>query len=278
VAILPELLDRFEENWTTLFSTSDEMRNAIFAKMFFRAAVTLAEYPEVPSDSVLRVASAANRACTHCPVTAAGAAIGVALAPRLERIKQASEELGSLEREWEQENTQDPPLCRAATGEIIVEFLLAAGEVDRAIQFAVPAVEERPCVAPCFLAPQGLLAGMLEPLYRMGMEDRASEWHGRLAAAAPVSKMWLRHSGARCAYLSLSGDHHAAAEVREQCDCFAFDQEISSWQRMHYHRFAARSLELAREAGYGSSLTEEAHQKEAQSLETAFQRRNRRNF
>jgi hypothetical protein len=208
-------------------------------------------------------------------VNATGAALTVALAPRLGNIKEASANLESLERAWEREETQDPPLCRAATGEIIVEFLLAAGEIDRAIKFAVSAAEERPCVAPCFLAPQGLLAGMLEPLHRMGMEDRARDWHDRLPAAAPVSKMWLRHSGARCAYLSFAVNHHAAADVREQCDALAGDQDVSSWQRMHYHRFAARSVQLAREVGFGSSVTEEAHRQEAQWLEAAFQRRNR---
>lgn len=276
VSILPALLDRFDRDGNTLCLTGDQLPNAIVAKMLFRAVVILAEFPEIPLQSVFRVASVANRFCTLCSDAAATAAIRIALAPRLGRIKEASGDLDSLERAWEQKTTPDPPLCRAATGEIITEFLLAASDVERAIEFAVPAAEESPCIAPCFLAPQGLLAGLLEPLYRIGMVDRAREWHDRLATAAPVSKMWLRHSGARCAYLSLRGDHHSAAEVREQCERFAFDQEISSWQRMHYHRFAARSIQLAREARYGISVTEESHhQQEAQSLEAAFQRRNR---
>lgn len=276
VAILPALLDRLEKNGSVLSCTGDQLPNVIVAKTLFRAAVTLAEFPEIPLEAVLRVAPAANSFCALCSDTTAAAALNVALAPRLGRIKETSADIDSLERAWEQENTQDPPLCRAATGEIIVEFLIAAGEVDRAIKFAVPAAEERPCIAPCFLFPQGLLAGMLEPLQRAGMVVRARNWHDRLVMVAPVSKMWLRHSGARCAYLSLAGDQNAADEIREQCDGLAGDKDISPWQRMHYHCFAARSIQLAREAGYGISATEEAHhQQEAKSLEANFERRNR---
>jgi hypothetical protein len=152
VAILPALLDRFEKHGQTFCSSSDEMLNAVGAKMLFRAAVALAEYPDISLKTVLRVASAASGACTRCSSADASVALRVALAPRLGNIGNSRGDLDSLEKAWQQEKTQDPPLCRAAIGEIIAEFLLADGEVERAMEFAISAAEEGPCIAPCFLS------------------------------------------------------------------------------------------------------------------------------
>lgn len=273
---------------------SRHARGAV-TRMGFRALLALAEQPDTPAATVRRVAAQVDAFFIEDGCQSGDrAAARLAWTARLGLAPEAGD-LATLLDAWaahvsrraEMENERETgakgerenpgcfkALCAAAASQILAESLLRSQRQIEAFEVVAQALAENPCVAPCGLAPQGMLGAVLVPLHLSGRVELAADYESRLARVAPLSAAWLEPAAARVGYLDRCGRHGEALEICLQAAEFADQPETSAWHRRAFHRAAACCLGESDDPEIHAAA--ERHQEAAALLESAFAARNAR--
>lgn len=133
-------------------------------------------------------------------------------------------------------------MCAAAHRQWRVEYLLAMGEEDDALELAHRGRSEKPCGGTCAFAPHWMLAWLLEPLHRRGRKDEARVLHDRLESLHTASALYLEAMGCRIHYLALEGRFEDAGKLLNMMLPIAKEEDASPRQRLKFYEGCLRAL------------------------------------
>ena len=136
-------------------------------------------------------------------------------------------------------------MCAAAHRQWRVEYLLATGAEDEALDLAHRGRTEKPCDATCAFAPHSMFGWLLEPLHRRGRLEEAAALEDRLASLLTPRLLYLDAMGCRIRYLALVGRFEDANKLLQPMLPLARETMASPWQRLKFYEGCARALELA---------------------------------
>jgi hypothetical protein len=136
-------------------------------------------------------------------------------------------------------------MCAATHRQWRVEYLLAMGAEDEAIELAHRGRSEKPCGETCAFAPHSMYAWLLEPLHRRGREEEARVLHDRLDSLMAPRLLYLNAMGHRIHYLTLIGRLAEASALLRAMLPMARETEASPWQRLKFYQGCLRALECA---------------------------------
>lgn len=140
---------------------------------------------------------------------------------------------------------QTSGMCTAAHRQWRVEYLLATGEEDEALELAHRGRSDKPCGGTCAFAPHSMFAWLLEPLHRRGRKDEARVLHDRLDGLHTPRALYLDAMGCRIHYLALEGRFQEAGNLLHMMRSIAKDEDASPRQRLKFYEGCARAMELA---------------------------------
>ncbi len=144
------------------------------------------------------------------------------------------------------QNIESSGMCAAAHRQWHVEYLLAEGAEDEALDMANCGRSEKPCASTCSFAPHSMNAWLLEPLHRRGAREEARLMEERLASLLSTQLRYLDPMGCRIHYLALENRFADAGKIVESMLPLAKEELASPWQRLKFYESCARALELAR--------------------------------
>lgn len=169
-------------------------------------------------------------------------------------------------------------MCAAAHRQWRVEYLLAMGAEEEAIELAHKGRSEQPCGNTCAFAPHSMYAWLLEPLHRLGRKDEARVLHDRLETLMVPRTLYLNAMGHRAHYLALEGRFADAIHLMRSMLPMAQQSDASPWQVRKFHEGCERALSLICASDHASSLDVadlvEVTHVSLQGLRAQFARRN----
>lgn len=139
-------------------------------------------------------------------------------------------------------------MCPAAHRQWRVEYLLAMGAEDEALELAHKGRSEKPCGETCAFAPHSLYAWLLEPLRRRGRNDEARVLHDRLETIMSPRALYLNANGHRIHYLALEGRFEDAGNLMRTMLPMANDPDASPWQKLKFFDGCAKAAALITDA------------------------------
>jgi len=246
--------------------------------MGFRAILALAEFPEVTLDKICEAENFVAQIARRAAVPERSLAfLRLALGLRTGRARQHEGDYEVARDFWRNTAYHGAAhlACEAGRAGILMEWLVAMGRQDEAIRLFNECEQSEPCIGPCGLAPQTTLSLILAPLLECGLTARAHIALDRLALAAPVSRAWLLPAGCRLAALADLGLFAKAQALYTRALPLAGQADVPAWQRIYFHRGAARFLRSARGVGLVAIPSPEPHEAETATILEAFATRNR---
>lgn len=145
-------------------------------------------------------------------------------------------------------------MCAAAHRQWRVEYLLAMGAEDEALELAHRGRHDKPCGGTCAFAPHTMLAWLLEPLHRRGRNDEARVLEERLAALLTPRTLYLDAMGCRIHFLALEGRFDEAGKLLQVMLPISKDDMASPWQRLKFYEGCVRATEHAKTNGQLNTL------------------------
>lgn len=133
-------------------------------------------------------------------------------------------------------------MCAATHRQWRVEYLVAMGAEDAAIELAHRGRSEKPCGETCAFAPHSMYAWLLDPLHRRGREEEARVLHDRLDSLMTPRLLYLNAMGHRIHYLALTGRYTEAGSLLRVMLPMAREEEASPLQRMKFYGGCVRAL------------------------------------
>lgn len=161
-------------------------------------------------------------------------------------------------------------MCAATHRQWRVEYLLAMGAEDEALDLAHRGRTEKPCGGTCAFAPHSMYAWLLEPLHRRGRRDEARVLDDRLAGLLTPRTLYLDAMGCRIHYLALTGRFAEANVLLQAMLPLARDEQASPWQRLKFYENCARATEFARTGEQRNALLAAEADQSAESVEAAI--------
>lgn len=240
----------------------------------FRATIALSEFSEVPLATLDRARDCTCRLASRAGVDESDFAfLRLALSIRLGTHSAYESDYLAVRNSWRAKKDDERTTlgCESGRAAILVEWLLHEGREHEAIELADEAAASDPCVGPCGIAPQTMLALLLAPMSRVAPE-KVRPTMQRLSACAPTSRTWLLPAGCLIAAHARFGDFDSALAIAEKCNPFASDAEISDWHKFHFHSG------LAELQSHGSNLVTddpEDHRSIAQGLRLSISAQSR---
>ena len=137
-------------------------------------------------------------------------------------------------------------MCAAAHRQWRVEYLLAMGQEDEALELAHRGRTEKPCGGTCAFAPHSMFAWLLEPLHRRGRKDEARVLHDQLESLHTASALYLDAMGCRIHYLALEDRFEEAGKLLNMMLPIAKDEDASPRQQLKFYEACLRALDFAR--------------------------------
>jgi hypothetical protein len=145
-------------------------------------------------------------------------------------------------------------MCVATHRQWRVEYLLAMGAEDEALELAHKGRTDKPCGETCAFAPHSMYAWLLEPLHRRGRKDEARVLHDRLETLMVPRALYLNAMGHRIHYLALEGRFEDASHLIQQMLPMAEEPDASPWQKLKFYEGCERAVELAAHEGHSELL------------------------
>lgn len=172
-------------------------------------------------------------------------------ATRLEQVSRTPAKGTQLPLRTEMEATG---MCVAAHRQWHVEYLLAMGAENEALELAHKGRADKPCGETCAFAPHSMYAWLLEPLNRRGRKDEARVLNDRLDMLMIPSARYLNAMGHRIRYLALEERFDDATHLMQQMLPLAREPDASSWQKLKFYEGCVRAAELAAHQAQRDSL------------------------
>jgi len=144
-------------------------------------------------------------------------------------------------------------ICVAAHRQWHVEYLLAFGAEDEALELAHKGRSDQPCGDTCAFAPHSMYAWLLEPLRRRGRADEARVLHDRLESLMIPRLLYLNAMGHRIPYLAIEDCFEDAGRLIRQMLPLAQEPDASPWQKLKFYEGCAKALQTARSKKAGAS-------------------------
>ena len=164
-------------------------------------------------------------------------------------------------------------MCAAAHRQWRVEYLLAMGAEDAALELAHKGRGEKPCGETCAFAPHSMYAWLLEPLHRRGRQDEARVLHDRLDTLMIPRVLYLNAMGHRVHYLALEGRFEEAGHLMRTMLPMAEEPDASPWQVLKFFEGCQRAIELAQtSARHGAMLAPDGRDPAASAAEVLARR------
>lgn len=135
-------------------------------------------------------------------------------------------------------------MCAAAHRQWRVEYLLAMGAEDEALELAHKGRGEKPCGETCAWAPHSMYAWLLEPLHRRGREDEARVLHDRLETLMIPRVLYLNAMGHRIRYLAIERRFADAGNLMRTMLPMAEEPDASPWQCLRFYEGCVKAAEL----------------------------------
>lgn len=135
-------------------------------------------------------------------------------------------------------------MCAAAHRQWRVEYLLAMGAEDEALELAHKGRSEKPCGETCAFAPHSMYAWLLVPLHLRGRKDEARVLHDRLETLMVPRVLYLNAMGHRIHYLALEGRFEDAGSLMRTMLPMAAEPDASPWQKLRFFAGCAKAAEL----------------------------------
>jgi len=135
-------------------------------------------------------------------------------------------------------------MCPAAHRQWRVEYLLAHGAEEEALELAHKGRSEKPCGETCAFAPHSMYAWLLEPLHRRGRKDEARVLHDRLETLMVARVLYLNAMGHRIHYLTLEGRYDEAFDLMRLMLPMAQQPDASPWQVKKFHEGCERAFHV----------------------------------
>lgn len=145
-------------------------------------------------------------------------------------------------------------MCASAHRQWRVEYLLATGAEDDAIELAYRGRSESPCQQTCAFAPHSMNAWLLEPLVRRNRYDDAKALSDCLTSALTPRVLYLNPMGHHIHYLALVGRFEEAARLLGTMLPLARENDASPWQRLKFYEGCSKAIELAKDAAQEEDL------------------------
>jgi len=136
-------------------------------------------------------------------------------------------------------------MCVAAHRQWRVEYLLAMGAEDEALELAHKGRSDMPCGETCAFAPHSMYAWLLEPLHRRGRKDEARLLHDRLETLMVPRTAHLNAMGHRIHYLALEGRFEDAGHLIQQMLPMAAEPDASPWQKRKFYEGCENAMKAA---------------------------------